>query len=504
MRVLVGQSYFLRFDPKLWRAHQPYAPLGSLYAASVLRREGHDVAFFDAMLAETTAEWTAALARTAPQVAVLFEDNFNYLSKMCLLRMRAAAFDMLASARAAAIDAIVAGADASDHADAYLDAGASVVIVGEGEETLRALADVYAKAEAKGRGRTSLFGAEEWAELGTVAGIAYRALGSLETTRTPRRRDITDLDALPRPAWDLVDVDRYRSIWRQHHGRFSMNAVTTRGCPYHCNWCAKPIWGQRYNVRSPEATADEIAWLASAFGAEHIWFADDIMGLQPGWLARFAEALTARGVRMPFKALTRADLVLRSGEAAALRRAGCETVWIGAESGSQRILDAMDKGIRVEHIERATAELHAVGIRVGFFLQFGYPGESRDDIERTFDLVRRCTPDDIGMSVAYPLPGTRFFERVRASLGARRNWVDSDDLAMLYRGPYSTAFYRQLHRVLHKEFRARRGVRLLREALRRRGAAAWPSLRPAAGALYHALTLPVARWQLDRRQHGEV
>ena len=230
------------------------------------------------------------------------------------------------------------------------------------------------------------------------------------------------------------------------------------------------------------------------FRPDHFWFADDILGLTPGWLPRFADLLAARGLRVSFKCQSRADLLLRDGEAEALRRAGCRTVWMGAESGSQRVLDAMEKGVRVEQIVEATRRLHDQGIEVGFFLQFGYPGETRDDIARTFALVRTCQPDDIGVSVSYPLPGTPFHERVEASLGSTRNWVDSDDLAMLYRGPFTTEFYRQLHRVLHREFRARKTWRRFRAT----------STRPRVGAretlslLRAVATLPYARWRLDR------
>jgi anaerobic magnesium-protoporphyrin IX monomethyl ester cyclase len=438
--VLLGQSYYLRFDDKLWRAMQPYAPLGSLYAAAWLRREGHDVALFDAMLATSEAEWEAALARHRPRVAVLFEDSFNYLSKMCLLRMRIAAERMLTAARAAGCVTVACGSDAADNAEHYLDRGADYVVAGEGEVTLGELL-------------TRLDGAAG-GEPRDIPGLVFRDdAGAL--VRTPARATLRTLDALPHPAWDLVDVDAYRHAWSRH-GRFSMNLATTRGCPFHCNWCAKPIWGQRYAVRSPQDVVAELSALRTAYAPDHVSFVDDIFGLRPGWIRAYADLARDAGVVTPFKCLSRADLLLRDGEVEALRDAGCETVWIGAESGSQRILDAMEKGTRVEQIRESARRLHAAGIRCGFFLQFGYPGEGVDDIAATRRLVRDCAPDDIGISVAYPLPGTRFHDRVVAELGERRNWMDSGDLAMLYRGPFSTRHYRRLHRVVHKEFRLRR------------------------------------------------
>jgi len=237
-----------------------------------------------------------------------------------------------------------------------------------------------------------------------------------------------------------------------------MNLVTTRGCPYHCNWCAKPIWGQRYNSRSPENVVAEIKWLKSQYHPDHIWFADDILGLKPGWIERFAILLREADAIIPFKCLQRADLI-DENTAAALKAAGCLTVWVGAESGSQRILDAMDKGDSVDDMYNAAAQLKGVGIEIGFFLQFGYPGETREDIRQTIRMVREAAPDDIGISVSYPMPGTKFFERVKTELGDKQNWIDSEDLAMLYRGPYPQEFYRILHARIHHEFRLRKAWR---------------------------------------------
>jgi len=470
--VLFGQAYFLRFDPKLWEARQPYAPLGALYAAACARDRGYSVAMFDAMLAASEAEWAVALDRHKPRLAVLYEDNFNYLSKMCLLRMRDAALTMIEAARARGIRTIVAGSDATDHPATYLDAGALAVVAGEGEQTLVELLDVLTGRRA--------------GEMQSVPGVCVRdAQGHLR--RSSSRDVIRDLDHLPFPAWDLVDVERYRSIWQRRHGYFSMNVATTRGCPYHCNWCAKPIYGQRYTARSPEHVVDELVWLKRTYAPDHVWIADDIFALRPGWIERFAELVQERGAAIPFKCLLRADQVT-SETAAALRAAKCRTAWIGAESGSQRILDAMEKGTRVDQIDRASRLLHDAGIEVGFFLQFGYPGETSDDIERTLAMVRRCRPDDIGISVSYPLPGTTFYQRVKAQLGQKQNWVDSNDLAMMYRATYVPDFYRALHGYVHAEFRARKSA----DAVRR------GRLSAIAPLLRHRAAIPILRRRVDR------
>ena len=301
----------------------------------MLREQGHEVLFFDAMLQESTDGWHGMLREAHPDFAVLFEDNFNYLSKMCLLRMREEAFEMLDAARASGVTALACGADASDHARDYLRHGASYVLLGEGEETLVELLQAL----------------QNGGDAGGVAGLSFLN-GDGNVVSTGRRPVIRDLDGLPPPARDLLDVSAYREAW-QPPARFSINLVTSRGCPYHCNWCAKPIWGQRYAVRSPEEVVAEIRELR-ALGAEHLWFMDDIFGLKPGWLPRFADLVEAAGLRTPFKCLSRADLLLRPGEVDALRRAGCETVWLGAESGSQAVLDAMETGTTVEQVSETT------------------------------------------------------------------------------------------------------------------------------------------------------
>jgi anaerobic magnesium-protoporphyrin IX monomethyl ester cyclase len=348
--------------------------------------------------------------------------------------MREAAFKMIGMAKARGSLVILCGADATDHYAEYLERGADYCLLGEGEETLLELLNLLSAGK----------------EAGQVIGLA-----SSKTIHPSRRPDITDLDKLPFPAWDLIDVEKYKKIWLERHSYFSMNMVTTRGCPYHCNWCAKPIWGQRYNSRSPENVVAEMKWLKETYAPDHIWFADDILGLKPNWIGRYAELVREADAVIPFKCLQRADLV-NEKTAAALAKAGCKTVWLGAESGSQKILDAMDKGDKVEDIYYAAKLLRDNGIEVGFFLQFGYPGEMWEDVQKTLKMVRECMPDDIGISVSYPLPGTKFFERVKLELGEKQNWTDSEDLAMLYRGPFPTEFYRILHGRVHYEFRARK------------------------------------------------
>jgi radical SAM superfamily enzyme YgiQ (UPF0313 family) len=255
---------------------------------------------------------------------------------------------------------------------------------------------------------------------------------------------------LPDPARDLVDVAPYRNAWRQAHGYFSMNAVASRGCPYRCNWCAKPISGDRFHVRPAEAVAEEILRLKADYAAEHVWFGDDVFALNHHWAERFGDEMERRNCAVPLKIQSRADL-MTDDTVDALRRAGCAEVWMGVESGSQKVLDAMDKGLLVSEVVEAHLRLKQAGIRACYFLQFGYPGETWNDIRQTIALVRLTRPHDIGVSVSYPLPNTRFYEKVQAELGRKRNWTDSDDLSVMFTAEYTNAFYHAVRDALHVE-----------------------------------------------------
>jgi radical SAM superfamily enzyme YgiQ (UPF0313 family) len=479
--LLLTHSYFLRLDPKEQEAMMPYPPLGTLIAAAELRSRGHSVALFDSMLAVGPADIVPHLERHRPKVVAIYDDDFNYLTKMCLGRMREAAFAMTRTARSMGSTVVIHGSDAVDHLDAYFAHGADYVICGEGEQTL---------------GELAAFLLEGTGSPETIAGLARRSgEGYL---RNPDRPVLKDLDALPFAAWDLVDVERYRSVWKERHGYYSVNLVTTRGCPYHCNWCAKPIYGQVYNSRSPAGVVREMKRMKETLRPDHLWFCDDIFGLKPGWVQAFAAEVVREDAVIPFKCLSRVDLLLKEDAVENLKKAGCRTVWVGAESGSQKILDAMEKGTTVEQIVRASAALREAGIRYGFFLQYGYPGETREDIEATLQMVRTCRPDEIGVSVSYPLPGTPFHERVRSQMTSQTNWVDSADLAMMFAGTYSTEFYRVLHRVTHKKFRIWQAGDILRAALRRPASLSPAGVRRLAASVYHALTLPGLQSHMDR------
>jgi anaerobic magnesium-protoporphyrin IX monomethyl ester cyclase len=445
MKILFTHSYFLKFDPKQYQTAMPYPPLGTLYALSYLRENGFQVKLFDTMFSNSAKDIQSTIDAYKPDVFISYDDGFNYLTKMCLTNMREACFEMQHYAKTKGCKVITSSSDATDHAEEYLKHGSDVVVIGEAEQTVLELCHAFKNKSS----------------IDLIAGIATLKNNTLAKSNS--RTVIKDLDTLPPPAWDLIDISPYKNMWLDKHGYFSLNFVTTRGCPYKCNWCAKPIYGNRYNSHSPENIVYEIKKWQQQFGFTHIWFADDIFGLKPHWLKDFEHYIKKENVSIRYKIQSRADLLLEEDNIEHLANSGCTMVWMGAESGSQKILDAMDKGTKVEQIYEATRLLKKHGIGVSLFLQLGYLNETVEDIKLTIKMVKDLLPDDIGISVSYPLPGTVFYDKVKEQLKDKSNWTDSDELAMMFKNTYKPEFYKQLQRYIHKVYRKTIGIQSARK-----------------------------------------
>jgi radical SAM superfamily enzyme YgiQ (UPF0313 family) len=468
-KILFSHSYFMRFDPKQWATGQPYPPLATIGAAALMREHGYQVSLFDTMFVDDPDEVIKRLAAERPDFFVVYDDGFNYLTKMCLTNMRDAAHRMIRMARQYGCTIILSSSDSTDHYSEYLQKGADFVLLGEGDQSLLELVNAIREGQQ---------------DLSTIRGLAYIKDGApLKTAARPVMRD---LDTLPLPAWDLVDIPAYRAIHIEHHGYFSLNVSTTRGCPFKCNWCAKPIYGNRYNARSPHHVVKELKWLKQQYDFDHIWFCDDIFGLKPGWVNEFADLVEKTGLQFHFRIQSRADLLLQENYVAALARAGCDNSWMGAESGSQKILDAMDKGTSVGQIHDATYLLRQYGIRPSFFIQFGYPGETKEDIRKTIRMINRLLPDSLGISVSYPLPGTPFYDRVKADLKEKTNWTDSDELRIMFRNTYHPSFYKQLHRYVHHSYRWHLALQQIKKLISRPAAVTGQSIKQAASIAWYA------------------
>ena len=481
--ILFTHSYFLKFDPKQLRISQPYAPLGTLYAAAVMRENGFHVSLHDIQFADGPEEILPALNEKLPEYFVVYDDGFNYLTKMCLTNMREAAFKMIAYAKEKNCIVIVSSSDSTDRYEKYLDAGADFILLGEAEQTLLELVRTIDQKKE---------------DLSGIQGIAFKKQDAY--IKTSPRKVMKELDCLPMPAWDMLDIAPYKKMWLQHAGFFSINIGTTRGCPFKCNWCAKPIYGNRYNARSPQNVINEIKYLNEKFGIDHIWFCDDIFGLKPGWVQEFADRVEKGNLKFRFKIQSRADLLVQENYVEALARAGCDNVWMGAESGSQKILDAMDKGITIGQIEEATILLKKHGIKPSFFIQFGYLGETMNDIRMTIKMINRLMPHEIGVSVSYPLPGTGFYEKVKEQLKGKTNWTDSDELALMFHNTYQPSFYKQLHRYVHKSFKRNLAYQNLLFIINQPFKINWNILRKTFAGIYVLPSLFFARIKLKQLQ----
>lgn len=476
--ILFSHSYYYKLDPKQWKNKTPFPPLGTLYAASLMRENNYLVDLFDVNLLENPLTIRSVLEEKKPKYLVIYDDGFNYLTKMCLTKMREACFEMITFGKKENCIVIVSSSDATDHYKEYLEKGADYIIQGEGEVTLLELINTIEKGN----------------QIETVNGIVFQTKGIISLN--PKRAVLENLDELPLPAWDLIDIDAYKHIWIKSNQSFTLNLATTRGCPFKCNWCAKPIYGNRYNAHSPEYIVKEIAVLQEKFDVNRFWMCDDIFGLKPNWVQEFNAELQKKNINISYYIQSRVDLLLKEDTIDVLAKSGCEEVWVGAESASQKILDAMDKGTKVEEIYKATTLLKAHKIRIAFFLQFGYLTEIKEDIRKTIAMVKELLPDNIGISISYPLPGTPFYEKVKEDLKLKANWTDSDDFEMMFNGSFDSNFYRKLQRFVHKEYRKSQGINNLKTLLNHPSSLNFKKIKSIAKLGYYAPSAFVDRLTL--------
>lgn len=474
--MLLTHPYILALDPREAALGRPYPPLNTLNVAAVLRARGHEVVFHDVMFEEDEHHLGGVVEQARADGGVdcvaIVPDDHCVSVKQCLARVRQAMLAMVRRCGELGLPVLVSGPDVSDHPELFLEAGASAAVVGDPWEVV-----------------------SEWVAWACAGGPGEIQGLHGEGGSGGRRPNVSDLDALPDPAWELCDLVPYREAWRARHGVWELNVWTARGCPYRCNWCAKPVWGRSYAVRSPERVASELAMLRERYGPDRIWFTDDIFGLRPKWLRSLRAVLEERGqAPLPYRCLNRADLVKDPAYVADLAATGCDTVWLGAESGSDSVLLAMDKDESTAEIRRGTRLLREAGIRVCWFLQLGYPGETLAEVEATVAMVDELRPDEIGVSVSYPLPGTAFHERVAPSLKATQ-WQASMDNRTLFEAPYPDRFYAAAKEVLRSTHSASRGGEAVRAFLR---APSQRTARRVAGAVFHRVRLPVVTARMRR------
>jgi anaerobic magnesium-protoporphyrin IX monomethyl ester cyclase len=429
MDLLLAHGYFLYEDPKELQIMKPYAPLGLLYICSYLRSKGLQVEVFDSTFASRAALFKL-LEQGPPSVLGLYAN----------LMTRPNVIEILRVAKNAGWKTIVGGPEPGAYIEEYLSAGADVVVIGEGELTCEEL--------------IPLLKAGSMEALDRVHGIAFRQSDGT-IVRTPPRVQISDLDAQPWPARDAIDFDRYLATWREHHGQGSVSLITARGCPYHCRWCSHQVFGKTHRRRSPVSVVDELEWCVNRYQPEIGWMADDVFTIHHGWLFEYANELKRRKLHLPFECISRADR-LNPRVIDTLAEMGCFRIWIGSESGSQKILDAMERGVTVEQVRKAVSLCKSVGIQTGVFLMWGYEGEEMCDIEATIDHIKETDPDIFFTTVAYPIKGTAYFSEVSGKTEALKVWNQGSDRDVRVRGRHSRRFYGFADKLIRSEVELKR------------------------------------------------
>ena len=421
MDILLTHGYFLYEDPKELQIMKPYPPLGILYICSHLREKGLKAEVFDSTFSSRQELWDV-LKKGPPSVLGVYAN----------LMTRSNVVEILCVAKQCGWQTVVGGPEPGAYVHEYLSAGADVVVVGEGEITLEELVPALG---SKGTDR-----------LDQIAGITFRAADG-SVVRTKPREQIKNIDTQPWPARESIDVARYVDIWRQHHGMGSVSLITARGCPYHCRWCSHEVFGKTHRRRTPASVADELQWLVDRYQPQMAWMADDVFTIHHGWLFQYAAELRQRRLKLPFECISRADRLNRQ-VVETLAEMGCFRVWIGSESGSQRILDAMERGVTVEQVQTGVALCRSAGIQTGMFLMWGYEGEEMSDIEATVEHVKKTDPDIFFTTVAYPIKGTPYFSEVSERVDSLKVWSASSDRDFRIRNRHSRQFYEFADRLL--------------------------------------------------------
>jgi anaerobic magnesium-protoporphyrin IX monomethyl ester cyclase len=423
MDLLLTHGYFLAEDPKEQRIMKPYPPLGILYLSSHLRRMGFDVEIYD-----------STFGCRAGLLSMLDAERPSVLGVYANLLTRAEVIRITEAAKQRGWFVVLGGPEPSNYAGEYLDAGADAIVRGEGELAMEALL-----TRLKNGGGLAP----------DLPSLIYRAAdGSLVNTGPAPL--IKDLDAQPWPDRDRIDIQRYVQTWREHHGKGSLSVITARGCPYHCRWCSHSVYGKTHRRRSAVAVVDEVEHLLGQYRPDMLWMADDVFTIHHGWLFTYANEMRRRGLHVPFECITRADRV-NERVVETLAELGCLRVWIGSESGSQRILDAMERGVTVEQVQKAVSMCRAAGIETGMFIMWGYEGEQVDDVEATIAHVKKCGPEVCLTTVSYPIRGTPYYEEVRPKLVNIGTWRESTDRDIAVRERHSHRYYQFADELLRAE-----------------------------------------------------
>lgn len=418
MKIVLTHAYFLDLDPKERHIMKPYPPLGLLYISAWLEKYGFANEVYDSTFSSPQRQ-RQYLTEAQPDMIAIYA---NLMTKVKLAEL----ISFIRSENLFNQTLIVLGGpDVTNNIENYLSLGADVLVVGEGEETMLELAMAY-KDKSK-------------AQLHQIDGIAFID-DSRGVVTTKARQKMQDLDALPLPNRGKIDMSLYLDTWKNFHGKSSMSISTQRGCPYTCKWCSTPVFGQSHRRRSPIAVVQELEIIQKEYHPDQLWFVDDVFTISHKWLNEFHEELKKRNLIMPFECITRADR-LTEEVLKVLKDTGCFRVWIGAESGSQTILDAMDRKVNIDQVNKLIVYAKKIGIESGTFIMLGYPGETEEDIHLTLKHLKSANPDYFTITLAYPIKGTPLYKETEATQIKLSTWAKTTDHDIDFKRSFPRFYY---------------------------------------------------------------
>jgi len=424
--ILLTHGYFLNEDLKEQQIMKPYVPLGILYISAYLEEKGIENKVFDSTFS-SFEELKTELVSTKPPVVALYT---NLMTKLNVLRI----ISFIRNEPALKSTKIILGGPEIRHYSLqYLKHGADLVVIGEGEETIF---EVFSHFRQKGTFPLN------------CPGTAVLVDNQIKTNT--ERALIKDINTLPFPNRKSVNLNLYLDTWKKYHGKSMVSVSTMRGCPYTCKWCSRAVYGGTYRRRSPSKVVEELLCLKKTYNPDAVWFVDDVFTISHKWLKEFVFEVKSRKAVIPYEIITRADR-LTDEVLNLLKESGCFRIWIGAESGSQKIIDAMDRRVDVEKVREMIILSKKKGIEAGTFIMLGYPGETKDDIRETIRHLKVSQPDYYTITLAYPIKGTPLYEQVASSISGDNEFSKNTDRDLDFKRTYSTDYYRHAIRWVHNE-----------------------------------------------------
>lgn len=454
MRVLLTHGYFLYEDDKEQQIMRPYPPLGLLYISAYLEQHGIKNEIFDSTFSSFDA-LKEDLLQQPPDVLGIYVNLMTKIKVVELITF------IRQQPTLSQTKIVLGGPEVRHHQENFLDQGVDVIVFGEGEQTMLDIIQHYQNAEPT--------------KLADIPGIAFRV--DDQTTQVNVNRDlIKNLDILPTPNRSKIDLQAYIDVWKKHHGEATISLSTMRGCPYACKWCSRAVYGKSYRRRSPEAVVEEIKSLQAQYDFDKIWFVDDVFTINYKWLRRFSSVIKEQNCKVSYEIITRADRMTEE-VVQLLKESGCFRVWIGAESGSQTILDAMNRMVKIDKVKEMVLLSKQYGIETGTFIMLGYPGETESDIQHTLNYLLDTEPDQYTITLAYPIKGTPMYEEVESQFVNQLEWKESTDRDIEFKRTYKKAYYNHairwiLHEVDYKRRKKLEGLSLKVMATKLRAAKA--------------------------------